>query len=272
MKNLAVIGYPVTHSLSPKMHNFISAELGLEYTYRHEEVAPERLSDAIADFRKEGIAGFNVTAPHKVAVMAYLDEISEDARTFGAVNTVVNKNGRFVGYNTDASGFYEALLYRGIDVKDKDILVLGAGGAAMPVVMCLSSKKPKSLTISNRTKEKAEALAERIFSYSGLSAKTEQTLGRYDLIINSTTLGMGKNEGISPVSDYSVMDEKTYVIDMIYSPRETEFLKNARKVGAKTQNGYDMLAFQGILAYEFFTGVSVPRNMAERIIKEVLDV
>lgn len=269
MRNLAIIGYPVMHSLSPKMHNFISSQLGLEYFYRHIEVAPEDLEQAIAELRREGISGFNVTAPHKVEVMKYLDRISPDAKMFGAVNTVVNENGCFVGYNTDAEGFYRSLIFDGVDVENKDVLILGAGGAAMPVSMYLAGKKPKSLTISNRTKEKAEVIKDKVFEYCGFCADTKMKLERYDVVINCTSLGMGKNIGISPVSDYSIIDRDTCVVDMIYSPAETEFLKQARLIGAKTLNGLGMLVFQGILAYSLFTGAEVGDDMADRIIKEV---
>lgn len=270
MKNLAIIGYPVMHSLSPKMHNFISNELGIDYFYRHIEVAPENLEQAIAELRQEKISGFNVTAPHKVEVMKYLDRISTDAKIFGAVNTVVSENGSLVGYNTDAKGFYESLVYSGADVENKDVLILGAGGAATPVSMYLASKNPKSLTISNRTKEKVEALCDKVFGYCGFCADVEMKLDRYDIVINCTSLGMGKNIGISPISDYSIIDKDTCVVDMIYAPAETELLKQARLIGAKTLNGLGMLVFQGILAYRLFTGAEVPDNMADRIIKEVL--
>ena len=270
MKKLAVIGYPVMHSLSPKMHNFISENLGLDYEYRHEEVASEDLEEAILRLKKEGISGFNVTAPHKVEVMKYLDRISPDAAAYGSVNTVVNENGEFVGYSTDAKGLYKALLHRGVEVFGKDVLVLGAGGAAVPVCMYLATKKPKSLTIKNRTKEKAEFVAKKVFDCSGYAVKIEAEHKRYDIIINCTTLGTGKNEGLSPLSDYSVIDSGTFVYDMIYSPRETELLKQAGLHGAKTANGLGMLAFQGALAYELFTGHSVPDELVEKIIKEVL--
>lgn len=270
MKNLAVIGYPVMHSLSPKMHNFISEKLGLDYHYRHEEVTGEELEKAVLRLKKEGISGFNVTAPHKTEIIRYLDRISPDAKAYGSVNTVVCENGEFVGYSTDAEGFYKSLLHSGIEVCDKDILVLGAGGAAMPVCMHLATKKPKSLTVQNRTKEKAELVGRKVFDYCGYAVKTEAEHKRYDIIINCTTLGMGKNEGLSPLSDYSVIDSGTFVYDMIYAPRETELLKQAKMRGAKTANGLGMLAFQGALAYELFTGHSVGDELVEKIIKEVL--
>lgn len=270
MKKLAVIGYPVMHSLSPKMHNYISEKLGLDYHYRHVEVEPSRLGEAVESFRTEGISGFNVTAPHKVAVMEFLEEISPDAKMFGAVNTVVNENGRFVGYNTDAEGFFKALEYSGVTVAGKDILMLGAGGAAMPVAMYLSKKSPKSLTISNRTREKAQAICEKVAEYSGFCAGCQAELERYDIVINCTSLGMGENIGKSPLTDYSVMDSGSCAVDMIYNPAETEFLKMAKKTGAKPLNGYGMLAFQGMLAYKLFTGRQVPWEMADEIIKEVL--
>lgn len=272
MKKLAIIGSPVAHSHSPAMHNFISEHIGADYHYGAVEVLPEELESAVFMLKKEGYAGFNVTAPHKQKIMQYLDEISKEARDFGAVNTVVNKNGKLCGYNTDAEGFYMSLLHDGINPHDADILIFGAGGAAQPVIMYLASHGAKSVTVINRSVERARAAAERTEQLYGVKINTEITKSHYDMVINCTTLGMGKYAGISPTSDFSIIDSTSAAIDMIYNPPETQFLKMSKESGAKTVNGLGMLVYQGILAYELFTGITLPKNMADMIFAEVFGV
>lgn len=269
INKLAVIGYPIAHSLSPLMHNYISKEVGAPFVYEAREVKPENLGDAVEQLKCEGFRGFNVTAPHKIEVMKYLDEISDNAAKYGAVNTVANENGRLIGYNTDADGFYEALKYRGIETKNAHILMLGAGGAAQSVALNLSQKNIGSLTLVNRTKEKAEDIRDFVKERSGYLISTEILHKRYDIIINCTSLGMGDNKDKSPLSDMSIVDENTMVLDMIYNPEKTIFLADAEKRGAKVRNGLDMLIFQGILAYRIFSGISVPFSLADGIEKEV---
>lgn len=270
MKKLAVIGYPIAHSYSPVMHNFISKKMNADYIYEAIETPPEKLGEVVSRLKADGVCGFNVTAPHKINVMQYLDEISQDAEYFGSVNTVLNKNGKLIGYNTDAEGFYEALCYRGINPCGKHVLMLGAGGAAQPVSINLVSKCA-SLTVINRTKERLSALKEHVKNCTGLEIKTEIDRDNYDIIINCTSLGMGKNIGISPLSDLSLINENTYVVDMIYNPWESQFLRDAKSCGAKCENGLAMLIFQGILAYRIFTGIDVPMSIAGEIEKVVLN-
>ncbi len=269
MRKLAVIGYPIAHSYSPLMHNFISREMNSDYIYSAVETPPEKLEEIVENLKTDGVLGFNVTAPHKFNVMKYLDKISQNAKYFGAVNTVLNKNGELIGYNTDADGFYEALCYRGINPDGKHILILGAGGAAQPVAINLSTKCA-SLTVINRTKERLYALKEQVKNCTGAEIKTEIDRDTYDIIINCTSLGMGKNIGISPLSDLSLIGKDTYCVDMIYNPWETQFLKDAKKAGARCENGLAMLIFQGILAYRIFTGIDVPFSVADGIEKEIL--
>ena len=270
MKKLAVIGYPIAHSYSPLMHNFISREMKADYVYEAVETPPEKLGEIVEKLKADGVLGFNVTAPHKFNVMQYLDEIYQDAEYFGAVNTVLNKNGKLIGYNTDAEGFYEALCYRGINPCGKHILILGAGGAAQPVAINLV-QKCASLTVVNRTKERLFELKEQVKNCTGLEIKTEIDRNTYDFVINCTSLGMGKNIGMSPLSDLSIIGKDTYAVDMIYNPWETQFLKDAKNAGAKCENGLSMLIFQGILAYRIFTGIDVAFSIADGIEKEILN-
>mgnify|MGYP000919899203 CR=1 FL=1 len=268
-KQLAIIGDPVEHSFSPQMHNYISEKTGKNYVYTALEVHPKNLKDAVNGIRAMGIAGVNVTAPHKFEVMQYLDEISDRARKFGSVNTCVNRNGRLYGYNTDADGFYQSLLHEGIAVKDRDVLIVGAGGATQPIVILFAMEGAKSITILNRTEANALRLAEYAEKTVGYHVETERKLLHYDVIINTTSVGMWPEVDGCPLADFSFVDEKTAAADMIYNPEETVFLRKAKERGAKTVNGLGMLIFQGIIAYELFTDTKLPEGIYEEIAKEV---
>ncbi len=276
-KQLGIIGYPVEHSFSPKMHNFISDYINADYIYSAWSVSPDNLKQAADGMRALGIAGINVTAPHKLNIMRYIDEISEDAEILGSVNTVVNRDGRLIGYNTDADGFYKSLADEGIAVRDKRILIIGAGGVVKPTLIRLIRENPKSVTIVNRTKSKAEALAKAIKSDTGFSVETDVNYSNFDLVINTTSAGMEPQldtlpiDAIDEFNDLSFINSGTAAVDMIYNPDETLFLKEAKKRGAKTMNGLNMLINQGIIAYELFTGIKLPDNLYKIIKKEVFN-
>ena len=274
-KQLGIIGYPVEHSFSPKMHNFISSFLGNDYIYSAWRVNPENVGAAIAGIRALGIRGINVTAPHKTTVMEHLDEVTEDAKKLGSVNTIVNDNGFLRGYNTDAEGFYRALVSQGIEIKDAKILVLGAGGVVKPTLMRLIWENPAEITVLNRTKEKAAALADALKADTGFEVKTDIASLDFDIVINTTSAGMEPQEDALPIdaidslNNLDFINENTAVVDMIYNPDETLFLKEAKKRGAKTMNGLGMLIYQGLIAYELFTGTTLPSDMAEIVKREV---
>ena len=268
-RQLAIIGDPVEHSHSPQMHNFISERYRKNFVYTALHVYPENLEDAINGIRAMNFAGVNVTAPHKFNVMKYLDEISPEAKMFGSVNTVVNNSGRLVGYNTDAEGFYKSLLYNGIEIKDKDVLFIGAGGATQPVAVLFALKGVKSITVKNRTQANTERLAEYVKDMTGFKIDTSLTKKHYDVVINTTSVGMYPNVDSCPIDDFSFLDETTAAVDMIYNPWETVFLKKAGEKGAKTLNGLGMLIFQGLIAYELFTGTKLPEDTYEVVRKEV---
>ncbi len=264
-KQLCIIGYPIEHTFSPNMHNFISEMVGADYVYSAFEVKPEDLGDAVRGIRALGIAGGNVTAPHKKAVMGYLDEVSEQAQLLGSVNTIVNKDGRLIGYNTDADGFLMSLTANGVSVSGRDILIFGAGGVTMPTVIRLIQEKPASITVINRTVSKAERLRDEVKASVGFEINTEKKLSRYDVVINTTSAGMEPQLDKMPTDDLSVIDKNTAVADMIYNPEKTLFLQEAEKRGAKIINGLGMLIYQGIIAYELFTGVKLDRDMYKKI-------
>lgn len=277
-KVLGVIGDPISHSFSPELHNFISEYLNNDYIYSAYHVLPENLGKAIDGMRAMNIRGINVTSPHKIEVMKFLDKISEDAQLLGSVNTVVNDNGVLSGYNTDGDGFYMSLEYDGISVKDKDILILGCGGVVKPIILRLIKESPRSITLVNRTQEKAEKLADEISRTMGFYVKTTVQNKAYDIIINTTTAGMEHQPDILPwdsieqLKGIDIINENSSAVDLIYNPACTKFMKYAIDKGAKAINGLNMLICQGIIAYELFTGTKVPDEMLDMVRKEVFNV
>lgn len=268
-KHLGIFGYPVEHSFSPVMHNYISDQLDLDYIYTAYEVKPEDIASAVNAIRALGISGVNITAPHKFAVMEYLDEIDPQAALFGSVNTIVNRDGRLIGYNTDADGFYSALEKNSVEAAGKDIIIFGAGGATKPISVLFAQKKAKSVTIINRTPEKAKIIADYVKNKTGFEIYTEKKLSRYDIAINTTSAGMSPQLDKCPTDDFSFADKNTFFADMIYNPDETIFLKKAKAIGAKTMNGLGMLIYQGIISYELFTGIKINEDIYAKISKEV---
>ena len=274
-KQLGIIGYPVEHTFSPAMHNFISDTIHNNYVYSAWRVHPDNLKNAIDGMRALGIIGINVTAPHKVEVMKYLDVVTDAAKELGSVNTVVNRDGKLYGYNTDADGFCMSLKKAGIEIKDSRILILGAGGVVRPTIIRLIDNGAAEITVVNRTKSKAVSLSEDILKCKNFKVNTEINSLDFDIVINTTSAGMEPQENVLPtrniedIDDLSFIGKNTAAVDMIYNPDETLFLKKAREQGAKTMNGLGMLIYQGIIAYELFTGVTLPEDMGERIKKEV---
>lgn len=274
-KQLGIIGCPADHSFSPRMHNFISEQTGNDYVYTAWNVNPEDLGKAIDGIRALGVSGINVTAPHKIEVMKYLDEVDEQAKLLGGVNTVVNRDGKLCGYNTDAEGFYTALKRAGIETEGAKILIIGAGGVVKPTLMRIIQSKPESVTVVNRTKSKVTALAQKLKEQMGYEIKTELESFDFDIVINTTSAGMEPQEDALPIDmideieSLDFINENTAVVDMIYNPPETRFLKEAKKRGARTLNGLGMLIHQGLIAYELFTDTKLAEDMADKVTKEV---
>lgn len=274
-QQLGIIGYPIEHTFSPVMHNFISDVVHNNFVYTAYCVLPENLGAAIAAVRTLGIRGINVTAPHKVEVMQYLDFIDPVARELGSVNTVVNRGGKLHGYNTDADGFCMSLEKNGIHIKNSKILILGAGGVTRPVLMRLIDHGASEITVLNRTKAKAVTLAEDMLSVKRFKVGTDIKSLDFDIVINTTSAGMEPQADALPIdsigefTDLSFINKDTAVVDMIYNPDETHFLAEAKKLGAKTMNGLGMLIYQGIIAYELFTDTVLPSDMGEQIKREV---
>ena len=267
---LGLMGYPVEHTYSPQMHNYISRVYNQNYAYSALCVKPENLADAFRGLGALGYAGVNVTAPHKKAVMQYIDYIDDTAKLYGSVNTVKFENGKTYGYNTDADGFYLSLLNAGIEIIGKDVLILGAGGAARPVCVKFALLGAKSITIINRTQKNADELAAFVEKNCKCKIYTRREHSRYDVVINTTSVGVEPNTDACPMSDFSFIDKNTAAADMIYNPAETLFLKKMKQSGVRAMtNGLGMLIYQGIVAYEIFTGIKIDHKIYDDIKREV---
>lgn len=275
-KLYAVIGDPIEHSLSPTMHNLAFHNLGLDSVYLAFRVRPESLKDAIFGLKSLGIHGFNVTVPHKVSVMQYLDKIDDAAAKIGAVNTVVNKNGLLIGYNTDGAGALTALKDEGVNFKGLNVVLLGAGGAAKALASAIAPLVG-CLLILNRTESKAEELASSIAESSGSNVKGEilteaslnRTLPDADILINATSVGMYPNLNDTPVMR-TQLHSGTIVFDIVYNPPRTRLLMEAIAAGAYPISGVKMLVHQGALAFKLWTGKEPPIAEMCKVVEESL--
>ena len=260
---LGVIGDPVAHTSSPAMHNAALKALGLGYVYVAFHVAPDALPQALAGMRALELAGLNVTVPHKQAVMAHLDEISPEAQAIGAVNTVCNRDGKLLGFNTDAFGIIESLKADGgMNSLPGRVVLLGAGGAARAILYALLAREEVAeVLLLNRTVEKAEALKGDLDDAGKVrigSLADSGAIADAGLVINATSIGMHPHEDTSPLADCSCLHAEMLVADIVYNPLETILMRQARSVGARAINGMGMLAWQGARSFEIWTGVMPP--------------
>lgn len=269
-KIYGVIGDPIAHSMSPAIHNDAFEKENLDAVYLAFHVKAAGLGDAIKGMKALGISGFNITIPHKETIIPFLDEVDELARAIGAVNTVVNRDGRFIGYNTDGLGFFKALVDQiSGDVTTKKTLIIGAGGAARAIYFTLIKEGVKHVDIANRTKERAVNLISEC-PYKNESkaltiAEAEEQIAEYDLIIQTTSIGMSPNVDDLPL-DVTNIKDSAFVSDIIYNPLKTKILLEAEKNGAQTQNGVGMFAYQGALAFQLWTGIMPDTSRMQQIV------
>ncbi|KON86968.1 shikimate dehydrogenase [Sporosarcina globispora] len=259
MKKLfGVIGDPISHSMSPAMHNDLFKAYSIDAHYQLFHITKENLPDAIKGFRAIGIEGFNVTVPHKEAIIPLLDELDPLAESIGAVNTVVNQDGRLKGYNTDGSGYLKGLLNHKHSLNDKKMLIVGAGGAARAIYFTIAKEGTELLDICNRTPRRAEQIINdcpfRVPARVLNRQEAEGNLETYDIIVQTTSIGMHPETDQSPLSLHK-LKPGSFVSDIIYNPLETKLLKEAHSKGAGIQNGIDMFVYQGALAFEKWTGI-----------------
>lgn len=275
-----LFGFPVQHSFSPVIHNAAFSFLGLDYVYVPFCVAPEELCAAVAAVRSLGLAGVNVTIPHKEKVIAFLDEVTPGAQITGAVNTIVNHEGKLCGYNTDGAGFLRALQEEvNFSPAKKTVLILGAGGAARAVSVELALAGTQEILLANRTPERAEGLARLLTEHTSVRAGivlwSEQAVAKAvrksDLIVQTTSVGMSGHEDSCVDFPFEQLQPGQMVCDLVYNPPLTGFLRHAGQItGVKTVGGGGMLLYQGALAFELWTGVKAPVEIMRRALQEVL--
>lgn len=271
---VGLFGYPVAHSKSPQMHNAAFAQLGLNFAYLAFAVEPERLQAAVEGIRALGLRGVNVTIPHKVSVLPFLDRISPEAELIGAVNTIVNDGGVLTGYNTDGIGYLSALQEEtGIDIRGKHVLLLGAGGAARAVAAQMALNGAERLVIAARQQEKAEGLAAHLRAHAAVDGITleaaEQGLAEYDLIINTTPVGMHPHTDAVPLPT-DRLQAGQLVSDLIYNPRLTRFLQEAKARGCGVSGGLGMFVHQGAHAFQLWTGALAPVDVMRQTVESCL--
>lgn len=277
---IGLMAYPIRHSSSPAMHNEAFAYLGLDYAYLAFEVDNDTLEDAVKGLRALKMVGSNVSMPNKTVVHKYLDELSPAAELCGAVNTIVNDNGKLIGHITDGIGYMKALKDNDIDVIGKKMTIVGAGGAATAIEVQAALDGVAEMSIFNvrdkfwaNAEETVKKINERtnckvtLYDLADLDKLKEEIADSY-LFANATGMGMKPLEGQTYIPDKSFFRPNLIVTDVVYAPRETAMLKMAKEVGCKTMNGLGMMLFQGAAAFEMWTGKEMPIEH----MKEVLDI
>ena len=265
-----VIGDPISHTLSPIIHNTAFSHLKLDFVYLAFDVKPSELENAMHGIRGLGIYGLNVTMPHKKAVLRFLDEVDQTVKFLGVVNTILNKKGRLCGFNTDGFGALWALKENGFDLSGKKALLLGAGGAAKAIALSLA-EEVEELTLLNRTLEKVRELEEKLNQHFGEKVRSDtlspgnvkKYLRDSDILINATSVGMYPNLSQSIVPS-EILKPDLVVMDIVYNPVETQLVENARAAGASVITGVEMLIHQGAASFEIWTGCPAPVDVMRK--------
>jgi len=274
---LCIIGDPVEHSLSPVMHSAVFEKLHLDCFYMVLKVEKEWLGAAVKGLKALDCLGFNVTIPHKVAILDHLDEVSEEASLLGAVNTVKNESGKLTGFNTDGSGAIKALEEK-IKVEGRSVLLLGSGGAARAIAFHLARRDICRLIIANRTPEKAKRLASEVKEKTGMNTghgslkeeELEKAINGSDLLINATPVGTHPDVEQTQVPA-GLLHSGLVVMDIVYNPLETRLLREAKEAGAKTIDGAAMLVHQGAESLRIWLGIDPPVEAMREAVLEVLE-
>jgi len=262
----AVIGDPIDHSLSPNIHNSAFRQLGLDHTYIAYKIPAGELSAGIGALKEIKISGFNVTIPHKIEMMKFLDEMDTTCKVIGAVNTVLNEDGKLKGYNTDMIGFLDPIKKRNLTIKDSQVMLLGAGGAARAIITAMIKEKARKITIVNRTIENANKLAEFAKKIGGnvdvvSLQEVNELISEHKFIINSTSIGM--NNEPSPISTENI-NEHSIVYDIVYQPMNTDFIKKSKENGATIIYGYEMLLSQAACSFEIWHKTEAPYDVMKK--------
>lgn len=265
-----LLGHPVAHSISPMMHNKSFQKLGLDYAYLAFDVLPDQLEDTVKGLRAMNVRGFNLTMPHKTAICSFMDELTTASRLAGAVNTVINENGKLIGHTTDGIGYFSSLEKEaGFRVTGKKMTLLGAGGAANAILVQAALNDMKEISVfkrKNATFAAAESFCKNVATETGCSIHIfemedshalKEEIASSDILTNATNVGMAPDIDRCLV-DKSMLYPELFVSDIIYEPRETMLLSLAKNIGCQTQNGLYMLLYQGAASFECWTGCEMP--------------
>ena len=268
---ICLLGHPIKHSFSPTIHNYLFEKYLKNSIYLCFDVKEEDLNESVLGIKALGIKGCNVTIPHKVNITKYIDSIDENTKLIGAVNTIKNEGGILKGYNTDGRGFVKSILDKGYKIKNKKIMIIGAGGACRSIAIELASMGAKSIEIRNRSLEKAKEIVESINNNFKINVSCSKNsiekscLEDIDILINTTPLGMEND--LCPINTEIVVNKKILVCDIVYKPNETTFLKWAKTNNLDVIYGIDMLINQAFEAFKIWTGISTSNEDFEHIKK-----
>ena len=250
MKKYLVVGNPISHSLSPELHNYWLKKNNIDGNYDKEKLEDEDLDKLILRLRNKEINGANITVPLKKKIISYLDELSQEAQITQSVNTIYLKDNKIIGDNTDVIGFELAIKEIKFDISRKKIFIIGAGGVVSSLICALNKMRPSNITLSNRSKNKAETLKD-LFSY--LTVVDWKEVPKFDMVINATSVGLNKDEDLG--LDFSKIGKNKFFYDVIYNPKITNFLKTGEKLGNKTENGKRMFIHQAAQAFKIWHGI-----------------
>ena len=245
MKKYLVIGNPIEHSLSPKLHNYWIKKNNIDAVYEKKQLKENDINNIISEVRNGKIDGINVTVPFKKSVIPFIDKLSSEANETQSVNTICKENNKIIGYNTDISGFELAIRGTNYDVKGKKVFILGAGGVVPSIILALKKMEASQIILSNRTKKKAEKLKK---TFINLEIIDWGETPEFNMIINATSLGLNKDDEIK--LNYTDIEPNKLFYDIIYNPSKTKFLSKAKQYGNKTENGKMMFIYQ---AHQAFT-------------------
>ena len=255
MKKFLVIGNPIDHSLSPKLHNYWIKQNKIDAIYAKQKMEDKDLENLIIQVKKKNINGINVTVPFKKSIIPFLYNLSDEAQKTQSVNTIYLDNNKVIGHNTDIGGFEMSIQRSNIDLLNKKVLVLGAGGVVPSIIYALTKMHVKKIIISNRTKDKADHL--KTF-FKDIEIIDWGKLSDFDMIINATSIGLNKGDELN--LDFKKAGNKKFFYDVIYSPSETNFLKSAKNQGNTSENGKLMFVYQALAAFKVWHGIQPEIN------------
>lgn len=274
---VGIFGWPVAHSKSPQMHESAARAIGIELRYERFAVEPEELPRAIAREHAGRIDGYNLTVPHKEAILSLLDEVDATARAIGAVNTVVRKGERYIGHNTDAPGLVRSLAEAGLDLLDARVSVLGAGGAARAAVLGLANAGASEISVLSRRPEQSRALCDSLAAHVScklVAAPLSEARDAFEaatLLVQASSATLESNPGAQAYADSLPMEalpRTAAVVDMVYKPLETTILAKARSLGLRSVDGLGMLVHQGAIAFEMWTGFEPPLEVMRAALQD----